>query len=180
MSLRGRMQEFFRARYQLGGLQELLTHKTVPVHRHTLWYYLGGMTLVLVLIQLVSGVLLLLYYRPTMEGAFESVRFIMTKVEFGWLIRSVHAWAANLAILSAFAHLASTFFLKAYRPPRELTWVTGVGLFFLLMGFGFTGYLLPWNTVSFFATKVGTEIPSSLPVVGPILGTFLRGGSEIG
>jgi cytochrome b6 len=180
MSARERMREFFRARYQLGGLQELLAHKTVPVHRHTIWYYCGGMTLVLVLIQLVSGVLLLLYYRPTMEGAFESVRFIMTKVEFGWLVRSVHAWAANLAILSAFVHLASTFFLKAYRRPRELTWMSGVGLFFLLMGFGFTGYLLPWNTVSFFATKVGTEIPSSLPVVGPILGTLLRGGSEIG
>ena len=175
-----RLRAFFRERYQLGGLTELLAHKTVPVHRHTIWYYCGGMTLVLILIQIVSGLLLLLYYRPSTEGAFESVRFIMTKVEFGWLIRSVHAWAANLVILSAAIHLASTFFLKAYRPPRELTWVSGVLLFFLLLGFGFTGYLLPWNTLAFFATKVGTQIAGSLPGVGPVMRTFLRGGSEVG
>lgn len=169
-----------RERYPLEGLTGLLAHKTVPLHRHTIWYYCGGMTLVLILIQIASGVLLLLYYRPSAEGAFESVRFIMTKVEFGWLIRSVHAWAAHLAILSAFVHLASTFFLKAYRPPRELTWVSGVCLFFLLLGFGFTGYLLPWTTLAFFATKVGTQIAGSLPVIGPAMRTFLRGGAEIG
>src|SRR3989338_7375110 len=98
--MRERMQAFFRTRYPLGSLADAAAHKTVPVHRHTIWYYCGGMTLVLIGIQLASGLLLLLYYRPTVEGAFESVRFIMTKVEFGWLIRSVHAWAANLAILS--------------------------------------------------------------------------------
>ncbi|OGX29235.1 MAG: hypothetical protein A3B78_02375 [Omnitrophica WOR_2 bacterium RIFCSPHIGHO2_02_FULL_67_20] len=138
------------------------------------------MTLVLVAIQIASGLLLLLYYRPSAEAAFESVKFIMTKVEFGWLVRSVHAWAANLAILSAFIHLASTFFLKAYRPPRELTWVTGALTFFLLLGFGFTGYLLPWNTLAFFATKVGTEIAGIVPVAGPLLQRFLRGGSDVG
>jgi len=180
MTLSERLRAFVRERYALGGLGELLTHKTVPVHRHTVWYYCGGMTLVLIAIQIASGLLLLLYYRPSVDGAFESVRFIMTKVEFGWLVRSVHAWAANLAILSAFIHLASTYFLKAYRPPRELTWVSGVLLFFLLLGFGFTGYLLPWNTLAFFATKVGTEITASVPVVGPVIGTILRGGPDVG
>ena len=160
-----RLRAFFRERYQLGGLADLATHKTVPLHRHTFWYYWGGLTLVLIGIQMASGVLLLLYYRPSAAEAFESVRFIMTKVEFGWLIRSVHAWSAHLAILSAMVHLASTFFLKAYRPPRELTWVSGVCLVFLLMGFGFTGYLLPWNTLAFFATKVGTEIAGIPPIV---------------
>jgi len=174
------VRAFFRERYPLGGLADLATHKTVPVHRHTVWYYWGGMTLVLIGIQVASGVLLLLYYRPSADGAFESVKFIMTKVEFGWLVRSVHAWAANLAICSAAVHLASVFFLKAYRPPRELTWVSGVCLLYLLLGFGFTGYLLPWNTLAFFATKVGTEIAASVPVVGPVLRTFLRGGEEIG
>jgi cytochrome b6 len=180
MAAFGRLRAFLRERYPLGSLAGLATHKTVPVHRHTVWYYCGGMTLALIGIQLASGVLLLLYYRPTAEGAFESVRFIMTKVEFGWLVRSVHAWAANLVILSALVHLASTFFLKAYRPPRELTWVSGVLLAGLLMGFGFTGYLLPWNTLAFFATKVGTEIAGSLPGVGPGLRTWLRGGAEVG
>lgn len=175
-----RLRGFFAERYPLGGLSGLATHKTVPVHRHTVWYYLGGATLVLIGIQVASGVLLLLYYRPSAEGAFESVKFIMTKVEFGWLIRSVHAWAANLAICSAFLHLVSTYFLKAYRPPRELTWVSGACLLYLLLGFGFTGYLLPWNTLAFFATKVGTEIAGSVPGVGPLMRTFLRGGSEVG
>ena len=175
-----RLGEFFRTRYSLGDLSSFATHKTVPIHRHAFWYYWGGITLLLVMIQIVSGVLLLLYYRPSANEAFESVRFIMTKVQFGWLVRSVHAWAANLAIFSAMTHLASTFFLKAYRPPRELTWVTGVLLLFLLMGFGFTGYLLPWNTLAFFATKVGTEIAGIMPGVGPILRIFLRGGSDVG
>ncbi len=180
MPLIERLREFFRARYQLGDLTEFASHKTVPVHRHSGWYYWGGMTLALIGIQIASGVLLLLYYRPTLDGAFESVKFIMTKVEFGWLIRSVHAWAAHLAIFCAFVHLASAFFLKAYRPPRELTWVVGVLLFFLLLGFGFTGYLLPWNMVSFFATKVGTQIAGSVPVVGPVMRTVLRGGADVG
>ena len=180
MRLRERLRGFFRARYPLNALADAAAHKTVPVHRHTVWYYWGGMTLVLVAIQIASGLLLLLYYRPSAEAAFESVKFIMTKVEFGWLVRSVHAWAAHLAILSAFIHLASTFFLKAYRPPRELTWVTGALTFFLLLGFGFTGYLLPWNTLAFFATKVGTEIAGVVPVAGPLLQRFLRGGSDVG
>ncbi len=178
--IRERLAEFFRRRYPVDGLRDALLHKTVPVHRHTLWYYLGGMTLLLILIQFASGILLLLYYRPSAEGAFESVKFIMNKVEFGWLVRSVHAWAANLAILSAFVHMASTFFLKAYRAPRELTWVSGVCLLGLLLGFGFTGYLLPWNTVSYFATKVGTQIAGVLPGIGPALCTMLKGGEDVG
>ncbi|MBI2885151.1 MAG: cytochrome bc complex cytochrome b subunit [Candidatus Omnitrophica bacterium] len=180
MRLQDRLAAFFRARYQLGGLIEFTSHKTVPLHRHTIWYYWGGATLLLIGVQIASGLLLLLYYRPSAETAFESVRFLMTRVEFGWLVRSVHAWAANLAIFSAMVHLASTFFLKAYRPPRELTWVSGVCLLFLLMGFGFTGYLLPWNTLAFFATKVGTEIAGVVPYVGPLTQTLLRGGSDVG
>ena len=175
----GALREFFRQRYQLGGLADLFTHKVVPAHRHTFWYYWGGITLLLVTIQIASGVLLLLYYHPSAQEAYESVRFIMTKVSFGWLIRSVHAWAANLAIFAVAVHLGSTFFLRAYRPPRELTWVTGVCLFFLLLGFGFTGYLLPWNMLAFFATKVGTEIAGVVPCVGPLVQTFLRGGSDV-
>src|SRR3989338_9903473 len=85
----GRVRAFFRERYQLGGLADLATHKTVPIHRHSFWYYWGGMTLALIGVQIASGVLLLLYYRPSAQEAFESVRFIMTKVEFGWLVRSV-------------------------------------------------------------------------------------------
>src|SRR5881392_1996963 len=105
-----------------------LREKTVPVHRHTVWYYFGGMTLFLFLVQVVTGILLLLYYRPSAETAFESVQFIMTEVEFGWLVRSVHSWSANLMIAAAFIHMFSTLFLRSFRRPRELTWVSGAFL----------------------------------------------------
>ena len=156
-----------------------LRKKTVPLHRLSYWYFLGGITLFLFLIQVVTGILLLLYYRPGANEAFESVQFIMTQVQFGWLIRSIHSWSANLMIFTAFAHMFSTLFLKAYRKPRELTWMSGVILLFLVMGFGFSGYLLPWNTLAFFATKVGTEITGQVPIIGKPLMIFLRGGEEV-
>ncbi|MFQ5750792.1 MAG: cytochrome bc complex cytochrome b subunit [bacterium] len=103
----------------------------------------------------------------------------MTEVRFGWLIRSIHSWSANLMIAAAFIHLFSVFFMKAYRKPRELTWVSGALLLFLGLGFGFSGYLLPWNELAFFATKVGTEIVSVVPFVGGFLLKFLRGGDDV-
>jgi cytochrome b6 len=156
-----------------------LSKKRVPRHRHTVWYYLGGMTLFLFAIQVVTGILLLLYYRPAADGAFQSVQYIVTRVQFGWLVRGIHAWSANLLILAAMMHMFSAYLLKAYRKPRELTWVTGCLLLFLLLGFGFSGYLLPWNTRSFFATKVGTEMVAAVPVIGKWLLHFLRGGTEV-
>jgi len=170
---------WFDERYGISDFKDTFAKKTVPIHKHFIWYYFGGITLFLLFVQIATGILLLFYYKPTAAEAYESVKFITTKVEFGWLIRSVHSWSANLMALSAFTHLFSAFFLKSYRPPRELTWVTGVGLIGIVMGLGFTGYLLPWNELSFFATKVGTQIAGSVPVVGSYLRTILRGGEEI-
>ena len=107
-----------------------------------------------------------MYYNADPDRAFESIRYLMSEVEFGWLIRSIHSWSANLMVLAVFIHMFSVFFTRAYRPPRELTWVTGVLLFFLSLGFGFSGYLLPWNELAFFATKVVTDIGGSFPNVG--------------
>ncbi|HZP43659.1 MAG TPA: cytochrome bc complex cytochrome b subunit [Candidatus Binatia bacterium] len=165
-------------RLRLPQLRAFLGHKRVPTH-HAVWYYLGGVTLFLYGIQVATGILLLLYYRPTPDAAYESVRFIVAHVPFGWLVRSVHAWAANLMIATAFAHAASVFFLQAYRPPRELTWVSGVVLLGLVLAFGFSGYLLPWNELAFFATKVGTDITGSVPVLGRPLLVVLRGGEDV-
>jgi cytochrome b6 len=137
------------------------------------------MTLFLFGVQVGTGILLLLYYRPSAAEAYESVQFIVTQVEFGWLIRNVHSWSANLLIGLAFAHLFSVFFLKSYRRPRELTWVSGVLLLFLMLGFGFSGYLLPWNELSFFATKVGTGIAGAVPVAGRFVLRLLRGGDDV-
>jgi cytochrome b6 len=160
-------------------IREFLSHKTVPLHRYTVFYYLGGMTLFFFLVQVCTGVLLMLYYRPSAEEAFESIEFLVTAVPFGWLVRSIHAWSANLMVFFAVLHLVSVYFMKAYRPPRELTWVTGVLLLFLALGFGFSGYLLPWNQLSFFATRVGTDIAGVVPVVGNFILRFLRGGDRV-
>jgi len=166
-------------RLGLAPVIRLIEHKTVPVHRHTIWYYLGGMTLFLFVTQVVTGILLLLYYRPSSEGAYESVQFIMGQVSFGWLIRSIHSWSANLMIGTLFVHMFSVFLTKAYRPPRELTWISGALLLFVTLTFGFSGYLLPWNKVSFFATRVGTQIAGIVPGIGGFLVRFLRGGDEV-
>jgi len=166
-------------RVQLDGLVEYIGKKHVPVHRHSVWYYFGGVSLFLFIIQVVTGILLLLYYKGGEELAFESIHFIMSKVQFGWLIRSIHSWAANLFILAAMIHMFSVFFGKAYRKPREVTWLSGMMMFFLALGFGFSGYLLPWNELAFFATKVGTDIAGIVPLVGKPLMIFLRGGEDV-
>jgi quinol-cytochrome oxidoreductase complex cytochrome b subunit len=171
---------WFEERLPLAAIRRFAAHKTVPVHRYSIFYFLGGMALFFFMVQVVTGVLLMLYYRPSADEAFESVEFIMTTVAFGWLIRSIHSWSANLMIFFAFLHLASVYFLKAYRAPRELTWLSGCLLFFVLLAFGFSGYLLPWNQLAFFATKVGTDIAGTVPVVGEWLLRFLRGGDRVG
>lgn len=176
---RGGLYGWFDERFQLEGIKKFFAKKTVPVHKNSIWYYFGGISLFLLIIQIFTGILLLLYYRPSAEQAFESVKFIITKVEFGWLVRSLHSWTANLLILSLFIHLFSTFLMKSYRPPREVTWMTGVALFVIMLTFGFTGYLLPWNDLSLAATKVGTEIAGTVPIVGEMLKEFLRGGEEV-
>ena len=173
------LQLWLDERMGISALDALARKKEVPLHRHTIWYYFGGMTFFLFAVQVATGIMLLLYYRPSAENAFESVQFIMTEVQFGWLIRSIHSWAANLMIAVMFVHMFSVYFLKAYRSPREITWVTGTLLLFIVLGFGFSGYLLPWNKLAFFATKVGTDIAGVVPIIGGFLLRFLRGGEDV-
>ena len=167
------------ARIGLTDLGRIARKKEIPIHRHSIWYYLGGMTLFLFTVQVVTGILLLLYYRPSAEEAYESIQFLMGEVQFGWLVRSIHAWSANLMIFTLFVHLLSVLLLRAYRPPREITWLSGMALLALSLGLGFTGYLLPWNTLALFATKVGTDIPGAVPVVGDFIRLVLRGGEDV-
>lgn len=175
----GKVWLWLDERIGLSDFAKVVKKKEVPLHRHTYWYYFGGMTLFLFMIQVVTGILLLLYYRPSAAEAFESIQFIMTEVEFGWLIRSIHSWSANLMVFAMFIHLFSALMLRSYRRPREMTWLSGSALLGLTLAFGFTGYLLPWNELAYFATRVGTEIPSVIPVIGPFLRRLLRGGEEI-
>ena len=163
------------------GLRELLDFakkKSVPVHRHTFWYYWGGLSLFFFLVQAFTGVLLLLYYRPGPD-AYESVRQITFDINFGWLVRSAHSWAANLMVAAVFVHMFSVFFMKAYRKPREFGWWSGVVLLLLTMLFGFSGYLLPMDDLAFFATKVGLEIPAAMPWLGQKIADLVRGGPEV-
>lgn len=165
-------------RLGLAELHALAKHKTVPWHAHSLWYYWGGLSLLFFLVQAFTGVLLLIYYRPGPE-AYESVRQITYDTNFGWLIRSLHSWGANLMVATVSIHMFSVFFMKAYRKPREFGWWTGLGLLGLAMVFGFSGYLLPMDELAFFATKVGLDIPSQLPILGPKLAALVRGGLEV-
>lgn len=171
--------DWFNERIDIESLIKAASKKTVPIHHNSVWYYFGGVTLFLFMIQVITGILLLFYYKGTEDKAFESIHFIMTEVEFGWLIRSIHSWSANLMILGCFVHMFSVFFTKAYRKPREITWITGMIMFFLALGFGFSGYLLPWNELAFFATKVGTDIIGVIPIIGKPIQIFLRGGEDV-
>jgi len=174
-----RIYRWLDDRLSIRQLVEYMSHKEVPLHRHSIFYYLGGITLFLFLVQVGTGILLLMYYRPGVDSAYESVRFIVSDVSFGWLIRSLHSWSANLMILTAFIHMFTVYFTRAYRKPRELTWLSGIGLLALAMAFGFSGYLLPWNVLAFFATKVGTGMAGAIPIIGDRLLVILRNGEEV-
>lgn len=179
-SVGGRLYRWLDARFGVARLVEFARHKEVPVGGHSMvWYYLGGTTLFFFTVQLVSGVLLLMYYQPGEATSYESIRFITARVPFGWLVRSIHCWSAHLMIISLVVHMFSTMILKAYRKPRELTWVTGFVLFAIALGFGFSGYLLPWNELSFFATAVGTDSVKSVPLIGQWLLEVMRGGPDV-
>ncbi len=174
-----RAYEWLDERVAIRDVAKMAEHKTVPHHRYSWCYFFGGATLFFLMLQIMTGILLLLYYKPTAEAAFESVRFIVTEVSFGWLIRSIHSWSANLMVLAAFLHMVTVFFMRGYRKPRELTWWTGAALLMLAMGFGFSGYLLPWNELAFFATRVGTDMAGKLPFAGEFVLKFLRGGDDV-
>ncbi len=161
----------------LGRLFGALLHVRIPIEART--WYLGGITLFLFGIQVATGTLLALYYKPTPDGAYDSVKFITSGVTFGWLIRSIHHWSANLMIIFMVLHVIRIFWQAAYKHRREVVWLFGAGLLVVTIGFGFTGYLLPWDQRAFWATTVGTEIAGSVPFIGDWLLTLLRGGQDV-
>jgi len=164
------------------GLPEIVSFgrkKVVPQNRHTIWSFMGSSVLLFFVIQVVTGIMLAFYYKPTIDGANKSVARIMTVMPLGWIIRSIHFWSATLMIALVFVHFLSVWIVKSYRKPREATWMTGVVLLVFSLAFGFTGYLLPWDALSFSATKVGTDIPRAIPIVGEWVTKFLRGGDDV-
>jgi ubiquinol-cytochrome c reductase cytochrome b subunit len=144
------------------------------------WYSLGSVLLVIFALQVLTGMLLMVYYVPDAEKAFKSVTFIMNELPYGWLIRLCHAVGSNMMVAVLMLHLLSTLAMGSYKSPRELNWVTGFILFTLVQGISLTGYLAPWSQLSFWATTVATNSANAIPVVGPFLVEFLRGGKLVG
>ncbi len=154
-------------------------YKRLPPH--TGWMHVfGSVALFTFVSQFATGILLLLYYRPTLKEAHESIQYITGEVPFGWLMRQVHAWGATFMMAAVLLHMTRTYFMGSFKKPREFTWVLGVILFLLTMFFGFTGYLLPWNQLSYWATTVGTEVVGAVPYVGENLKQVLLGGPTVG
>ncbi len=166
-------------RLELRTLLDQNLRKPVPKHARTWPFCLGGMTFFFFLVQAVTGIMLSLYYKPTAKEAYESILFITNNVRFGWLIRSIHAWSAYAMILFCFLHMLRVYIMAAYKSPRELNWLVGMGLLGVTMVFGFTGYLLPWDQTALWGTTVGSEIVGAVPLIGPPLLRLLRAGTDV-
>jgi quinol-cytochrome oxidoreductase complex cytochrome b subunit len=144
------------------------------------WLYtLGSATLFVAINQIVTGILLTVYYVPTPDHAYDSVQYITSEVPAGWLIRGLHHWGASAMVVLAALHMLRVILHGAYKYPREVTWLTGVGLLLFVLGFGFTGYLLPWDQKAYWATIVGTRIAGVAPVIGDTILRVMRGGEEL-
>jgi quinol-cytochrome oxidoreductase complex cytochrome b subunit len=141
---------------------------------------LGIITTFLFVSLSVTGILLMFYYVPTVERAYPNIVALQTQVPFGQLLRNLHRWGAHLMVLAAILHMARVFYTGAYKPPREFNWIVGVVLLILTLGASFTGYLLPWDQLSFWAITVGTSIASYEPVMGSTVKKILLGGPEVG
>jgi menaquinol-cytochrome c reductase cytochrome b subunit len=162
-----------------GGIRWMMFRK---VPRGINWAYtLGSATMFAFLSQAVTGVFLAMYYRPEASGgAYESIRYITDDAFLGKFVRGMHKWGASVMIILIFLHMARVFLFGAYKYPRELTWVIGVTLLILTLIMGFTGYLLPFDQRSYWASVVGININGTGPFIGPYLSDFLRGGPEFG
>jgi len=162
-----------------GGIRWMLFRK---VPRGINWFYtLGSATMFAFLSQAVTGVFLAMYYQPSPTGgAYESIRYITDQAFLGQFVRGMHKWGASVMVILIFLHMARVFFFGAYKYPRELTWVVGVTLLILTLVMGFTGYLLPFDQRSYWATIVGVNINGTGPFIGPYLSDFLRSGPEFG
>lgn len=164
-------------RLGLTTLYGVLLDRKVP--KVNWWFTLGSANMILFALQVVTGMMLTVYYVPSPDHAYDSIQYIMNEVAFGWLIRGVHHWGASVMVLFVFIHMVHTFTYAAYKYPRELTWLSGVLLLLTTLGMGFTGYLLPWNQKAYWATTVGTSIAGSVPFIGDFILKALRGGSDL-
>ena len=151
-----------------------------PAHHFSAFVYcFGGLTFFVVVIQILSGMFLTMYYVPDIENAWQSVYYLQTEVAHAQIVRGMHHWGASVVIVMLLLHTLRVFFQGAYKKPRELNWMVGVLIFFVILGLGFTGYLLPWDNKAYFATQVGLEMAQQVPFIGEQLKILLAGDTSI-
>jgi cytochrome b6 len=179
----GFLYDWFEERFQVQSIGDDILSKFVPAHVN-IFYCFGGIVLTCFLVQAATGFGLTLFYRPTVLEAYTSVQFIVTDVNLGWLVRSMHRWSSGLMFLCLLLHVSRVYLTGGFKKPRELTWVSGVLLSLATLTFGVTGYSLPWDQVGYWACKIVTAVPESLdalvPGIGSLLVLFLRCGYSVG
>ena len=172
------MKQFLNDHLPLDGV---MAHLRKPLPKHiNLLFSLGSLAMFLLLLQAATGAFLALSYSPSPDHAHNAVTYISEEVPFGKFVRGLHHWGASAMVILVFLHILRVVLYGSYKAPRELTWVVGVLLFLVTLGFGFTGYLLPWDEKAYWATVVGIEISSTAPVLGDVVAKVLRGGAEVG
>ncbi|MBI3790884.1 MAG: cytochrome b N-terminal domain-containing protein [Gemmatimonadetes bacterium] len=167
------------ARLDLAGLRRALLDRAVP-DRLTWWHTLGSATLTVFLVQIVTGVALATVYSASPDHAYESVQYLQRHVLSGATLRGIHHWGSSAMVLLVLAHMTRVFAMGAYKYPREPNWILGTAIFVLVMAFGFTGYLLPWDQRAYWATQVGTSMAGTVPWVGSFVASLLKGGAQLG
>ncbi|PJA79326.1 MAG: quinol:cytochrome C oxidoreductase, partial [Nitrospirae bacterium CG_4_9_14_3_um_filter_51_5] len=171
--------EFVDERVGLKTIQAKMLNEPVPGGSR--WAYaFGSVLLFIFIVQVVTGILLMFYYVPSTDHAYDSTQYIIHEVDYGWFLLSYHFWGSSAMVVMVFAHMSQVFLWGAYKKPRELIWLVGLALFGIVMGFGFTGYLLPWDQRAYWATVVGVEIMDKTPLIGDFLARFLKGGPTPG
>lgn len=184
------IENFLAERFPVSKMNyaSMVKNKTVPIHRLSWAYFTGGLVLFFFIVQVITGLMLVFYYQPTISDAYLSVEHITNNIPGGFLVRNIHSWASSFMIGCMFVHLLSTFAMKAFDKPREITWITGVILLCITFGFGFTGYLLPWHQIAVNATKIGlqmieqlgTYLPGELSKIPVALKDLIQGESSVG
>jgi cytochrome b6 len=171
--------KWFDERLDVQEIELDITDKYVPPHVN-ISYCIGGIAFTCFLIQFATGFAMTFYYRPTVTEAFNSVQYIMTEVNFGWLIRSIHRWSASMMVLMMILHVFRVYLTGGFKKPRELTWVVGVIMATITVSFGVTGYSLPWDQLGYWAVKIVSGVPEAIPVVGSLMVELIRGGTSVG
>ena len=174
-----RLYDWLDSRLKLKPLERTLLDEPIPGGAS--WIYVfGSATLFLFVLQAITGMFLAVYYVPSPDQAYDTVQYIQHEVRFGWFVRGLHHWGASAVMVAIGLHLLQVYLYGAYKRPRELMWMVGVILLLLMLTFGFTGYLLPWDQNAYWATQVGTNMVATVPLIGDFLVRVLRGGESLG